>query len=63
MCFLEMVQRLAGAWKEREEVGLRQGGKGRREAGRRIAWVGKEVAGSEVVETGEEKMIEAGYCL
>ena len=46
MCFLEMVQRLAGAWKEREEVGWREGGKGWREAGSEIAWAGKEVAGS-----------------
>lgn len=46
MCFLEMVQSLAGAWKEMEEVGSRQGGKGRREAGRGIAWAGKKVAGS-----------------
>lgn len=46
MCFLEMVQRLAGAWKEREEGGSREGGKRWREAGSEIAWAGKEVAGS-----------------
>ena len=41
-----MVQRLAGAWKEREEVGWRQGGREWREVGREIVWAGREVAGS-----------------